>query len=587
MIFNCVFALFSLIAFVNCHNWVNSPSRSPQANTVGPFLPSSTGRPHVKVRAGQPFQVEWVQGHGGSVWFVLLAEGDQDKAKLHTAKMMDDYLAEAGADKKVPSGKWSRWHRSAKNDKVHGKMAGYFVGNVPKTNGNYITRDATFEGTFAGQPKGGIKPADVFQMTYPAACLKDDRLTYHKSSKYPWVIGMRRAKICVHEPSRPDVALLQFPTGTKPGNYIVHYRWNGYYDAIDVEIVGGSKNVAKPYGIPLPPGQAEPPAVYQKIDHCEFKNPAFRFPCMRMVNTEKACLLTCARNNYIACDGVNVVSLFNRNSVPAAFRNITNIKFDDNSCQKSDVFRGVDKTKPDYNIKVCYGVKAAPRTDISVDFHVTNDPEDPAFYSTCWKRVPPAALLTPAPPAKPKPQEYVFGYDKCLSCPWAKRSVVYNKTALWPLRNGNRCVNCDKPPIKYTASQNGIWLNNLGAGGRGQYNKTHKVVTGWRHDGFNGNWRKAEACPKLANGNSQSCNARIRVLGGSIDVDVIEADVAKLRATKYPTFSKVYQLSRIEAQALEGRPETAQYIVHLIRNLPCCLNAPLVPAAKTTVARLP
>lgn len=38
--------------------------------------------------------------------------------------MMDDYLAEAGADKKVPSGKWSRWHRSAKNDKVHGKMAG-------------------------------------------------------------------------------------------------------------------------------------------------------------------------------------------------------------------------------------------------------------------------------------------------------------------------------------------------------------------------------------------------------------------------------------------------------------------------------
>jgi hypothetical protein len=80
---------------------------------------------------------------------------------------------------------------------------------------------------------------------------------------------MHRYKICVHNPSRPDVALFAFPAGTKPGKYIVHYRWNGYYDAIDVQIIAGSKKVENPYGVPLPPGTPPPLAKFKKIDHCE------------------------------------------------------------------------------------------------------------------------------------------------------------------------------------------------------------------------------------------------------------------------------------------------------------------------------
>jgi len=337
MNYNLLICLIFIAPFVFSHNWVNSPSRSPQANTVAPFLPSSTGTPHVQVRAGQPFQVEWVQGHGGYVWFVMLAESDSDKAKLHTTKMLDEYLNEAGATKAVPTGKWSRWHRSAANDKKHGSLNNYFVGTVAKTSGDHILRDATFEGSFRGQPSGGIKPENVFQMTYPSSCLKDDRRSFHKSSKYPWVIGMRRAKICVHEPSRPDVALLNFPATTKPGNYIVHYRWNGYYDAIDVQIVPGTKDVAKPYGVPVPPGAPEPPATYQKIDHCEFKNPKFRYPCKRVFTTELGCLQLCSRQSSKACDGVNVVPVYNRGSVPLLYRNITNIVYDNDKCREREI----------------------------------------------------------------------------------------------------------------------------------------------------------------------------------------------------------------------------------------------------------
>merc|ERR1712000_53781 len=98
IMFSIVF-IVALIALANAHNWVNSPSRSVQANTVPPALPSSTGQPHVQVIAGQPFQIEWVQGHGRDVWFVFVAAADHKKMALHTSKYMDAYLDEAGATK--------------------------------------------------------------------------------------------------------------------------------------------------------------------------------------------------------------------------------------------------------------------------------------------------------------------------------------------------------------------------------------------------------------------------------------------------------------------------------------------------------
>merc|ERR1711862_340924 len=113
IMFSIVF-IVALIALANAHNWVNSPSRSVQANTVSPALPSSTGQPHVQVIAGQPFQIEWVQGHGRDVWFTFVAAADHKKMSLHTSKYMDAYLDEAGATKSAIPAKYEKYHRKYK-----------------------------------------------------------------------------------------------------------------------------------------------------------------------------------------------------------------------------------------------------------------------------------------------------------------------------------------------------------------------------------------------------------------------------------------------------------------------------------------
>lgn len=45
------------------HNWLNSPSRSPIANTLNPSLPKQKATPHVQVTDGQDFIIEWASSH--------------------------------------------------------------------------------------------------------------------------------------------------------------------------------------------------------------------------------------------------------------------------------------------------------------------------------------------------------------------------------------------------------------------------------------------------------------------------------------------------------------------------------------------
>merc|ERR1712000_32058 len=343
IMFSIVF-IVALIALANAHNWVNSPSRSVQANTVSPALPSSTGQPHVQVIAGQPFQIEWVQGHGRDVWFTFVAAADHKKMSLHTSKYMDAYLDEAGATKSAIPAKYEKYHRKFKTTSLeNGGTNGYFKRHVPKTDPNYITRDATFKGSFSGaKPRNRPAPEDVSQFQYPDDCKKDDRRSFHKSANAPHIIGMHRYRICVHNPSRPDVALFEFPKGTKPGKYIVHYRWSGYYDAIDVQIVAGNTPTKNPYGLPVPPGAPPKLAKFKRIDHCEFLKPEFIGPCARIIaDNVRTCLWQCSRLTGFQCSGVNVVHYKNPDTVYPAFRNITNIHYDDGvsnpKCRKTEM----------------------------------------------------------------------------------------------------------------------------------------------------------------------------------------------------------------------------------------------------------
>ena len=44
----------------------------------------------MQVAAGQPFQVEWVVGHGSDVFFVLIATKDADKMLQHKDNLVSD-----------------------------------------------------------------------------------------------------------------------------------------------------------------------------------------------------------------------------------------------------------------------------------------------------------------------------------------------------------------------------------------------------------------------------------------------------------------------------------------------------------------
>jgi len=521
--FSIVF-IVACVAVVNAHNWVNSPSRSVQANTVSPALPSSTGQPHVQVIAGQPFQIEWVQGHGRDVWFVFVAAADHKKMALHTSKYMDAYLDEAGATKSAIPAKYEKYHRKYKTTSLeNGGTNNYFKRHVPESDANHITRDATFKGSFSGAPKNRPAVEDVDQFQYPDDCKKDDRRSFHKSANAPHIIGMHRYRICVHNPSRPDVALFEFPKGTKPGKYIVHYRWSGYYDAIDVQIVAGTTPIKNPYGVPLPPGAPPPLAVFKRIDHCEFLEPDFRGPCMRITTNEKACKWQCSRLTEFQCDGINVVSLKNRDTVYKGFRNITNIKFDDNAnkCKLSELQKGEPVTE---DSKICYFVKARAPTDIAPDYYTTDDPDDPAFYSTCWKRVPPVTFdnAAPADEEEVKPK-FLFG-NKCIDCAQALANTDGNRTAIWPLKDGN-CMNCDIVPessIKVQPPKVDVTKPPARSGERKG-----------RCDGMFGSYQFARPCPKDSRGRDVNCQVRIYSLGQNIDVDVMEHDVQVLVRTKY------------------------------------------------------
>ena len=152
------------------------------------------------------------------------------------SKLLDDYLNEAGATKGPPPPRTMKYHRvySDKNtpSRNHGKnvhlfenrlekflifffffslaQTNYFTKFVERDSEFFIRRDLGFEGRFSGAPRGrgvGVNPDFVHQAIYPSECMKTDRVSLHKSAKYPWIMGVHKYRICVSVPSRPDVAV--------------------------------------------------------------------------------------------------------------------------------------------------------------------------------------------------------------------------------------------------------------------------------------------------------------------------------------------------------------------------------------------
>jgi hypothetical protein len=176
-------------------------------------------------------------------------------------------------------------------------------------------------------------------------------------------------------------------------------------------------------------------------------------------------------------------------------------------------------------VQICYLVKARPPSDIAPDYYVTDDPDDPAFYSTCWKRIPPVTFAdaAPAEPEAVEAPKYLFG-KKCLDCGQALANEEPTRTSLWPLKDGP-CLNCDALPktaIKVPTLKVDVTKPPARNGERKG-----------RCDGMFGTYKLARPCPKDSNNRDVNCQVRIYSIGSNIDVDVMKHDVQVLVRTRY------------------------------------------------------
>ena len=101
--------------------------------------------------------------------------------------------------------------------------------------------------------------------------LNDHRLAYHNPN-LPFIVMAHRFKIAFHHPAAADTAHFRFPPGTPPGMYVIYYRWGGYRDCVDVDVLPDHKPVPQTlhgiYGY-----RANLPDEYTRTDHCQYVLP--------------------------------------------------------------------------------------------------------------------------------------------------------------------------------------------------------------------------------------------------------------------------------------------------------------------------
>jgi hypothetical protein len=415
------------------------------ASTVNPSLPSQTGLPHARVAPGQDFQVEWVNGHDSDCYWVILPEKDhmRNLLKMNTAAL-EDYINNAPEDqKKSPELRYQKYHRKYNSLTLDNKAGDNFFLKVVGANSsdpNFMPRPVVFEGSMSGAPRTNTAQynPNLVSMAYyhqNTACTMNDRRTQYTNPKYPAIIAVHRYRLCTGQASRPDVARLSVPKDAKPGRYVAWWSWRGYYDIVDFEVIAGP-DVAEPYGKKVPAPPAGQPAQYKRVDHCVFPQAQPAGKCFRIVTDARACMDMCDRLTEFACHGVGIVPVVYPSAAYPGFRNISLAPFEFTAtCNKGSIERNAHR-----NHLLCFAASAREKTETLDRMYITDDPDDPAFYSTCLIRIPfKDTAAGPVVPVAREPQ-YMFG-KQCISCDQAKASTVERALMVWNITTN--CTACE------------------------------------------------------------------------------------------------------------------------------------------------
>jgi len=435
-----ILVAFALCPNVGAHNWMNNPRARTKGLSKQAPCPKRSGNAISFIAAkGQPFGLEYAQGHPKSyTYFALVRAGDEDKLHLASANTLDDYLDNA------PKGNKSTTPGGYLSDSIFDKTAIEWSGGrggatVPLARDSemyekrllpgdttYFERPSNWrcsrDKNFNSAEKCKNLGVEVAQYKYiPSGLENDVRAAYH-SAKHPWLLAVLKYRHNKKRPQEYDLAQMQFPDTSAPGEYVLMYKWGGYYNCYDILLVDPKSSGGK---IPT----LVTKDVWTKTDHSQyepssnfvFKNTKGYFcDVVPRDGNVTACLQKCEARSK--CNAINVVPYTNPPTVVFDEVNIPTTP----KCQNALKNKGVTADS-----LVCYGFTEPEGPEVGTPNTISDDPRDAVFYSTSFVRqrlqlvqmVEGVGDGGGGAAAAGGESQWRFG-DQCLSCEDAKKQDV-------------------------------------------------------------------------------------------------------------------------------------------------------------------
>lgn len=446
---------------VTAHNWVNSPaSRAQIASVAKPCQKRTSLEPYLQVAAMQEFEMEWSTGHGETntktSYWVAIHASDYDQLNLVEDALLEEYIKSAPASAVIlKEDRYQKVHIAPAAD----NNGAVYQRQIFKGDPLFIDRDPVMIAK-----SFRARDFDPRQWQYKAVNRADDIRVEYTNAKYPWIEAVHKFKIGDwHYPNEYDSAHFRLLAKKGPGDYIMHFKWGGYRDCVDIEVL--PTKVTNRYG--LVPTAATNTDWY-KLDHCEFTYiHELQTNCFAMgaTNDAKTCLDSCKANSR--CTAVQAVRVSNPAFLMSRPEHIPMTKWVDDpdhstfdkypptmACNWDTVIdrekAGCTTAEPKCTAAltgskyVCYGFSPFRNQDrqASEDFEIREDWEDPIFYSTCWLKSVQQGFLNPKPYVQPAPNWQAN--DRCISCSFynSVKNLGLSIVPDWESGLSDQCMKC-------------------------------------------------------------------------------------------------------------------------------------------------
>lgn len=340
------FAFFILLLFVgscDAHNWMHTPGRAyTRASTIKPCLSRRSSDTHAQIMINkdnpQMFSLQWATGHGGYSWFLVLkGEDSRWMGEKDLVKMMQTYIDDAPVKDGHKSVEMlQKYHGAsptvdpAHDSKLQSMIGTTFEKEVSKTSAVYKALNGN-PGTRNRRNSDRGTPIQQTVLQYKVDNIANDARVSYKSDEFPWIEAVYKYHHSTHFPSDFDGIIMSIDGNNGPGHYIVHWRWNGYYDCMDIDVREPTPQMPM---IPNIYGNWDGKSmIWNRVDHCQYIDPDWiETPCAKAPITADWCkkrVGTSTTTRY----GINVVPINNPNSVYSGFKNLkANIPWEHQEC---------------------------------------------------------------------------------------------------------------------------------------------------------------------------------------------------------------------------------------------------------------